>query len=154
MPDIASTRYEQYDAPLFTAKMKDLCADCEVLYQNANADAAVDGDLAPPQSPERKRGGSGNVSKTGANNAPLGARRQRVPAAASPRPDVGGDPDEIDLGEDDEDAQETSSTHVRRHATSCTLASTCVRVIPGACASAAGARWLTSSSDRSSSESP
>jgi simple sugar transport system substrate-binding protein/D-xylose transport system substrate-binding protein len=40
MPDIASTRYEQYDAPLFKAKMKELCATCEVLYQNANADAA------------------------------------------------------------------------------------------------------------------
>ncbi|WP_026413246.1 substrate-binding domain-containing protein [Actinomadura oligospora] len=40
MPDIASTRYEQYDAPLFKAKMKELCGGCEVLYQNANADAA------------------------------------------------------------------------------------------------------------------
>ena len=40
MPDIASTRYEQFDAPLFTAKMKELCAGCEVLYQNADADAA------------------------------------------------------------------------------------------------------------------
>ena len=40
MPDIASTRYEQFDAPLFTAKMEELCADCEVLYQNADADAA------------------------------------------------------------------------------------------------------------------
>ncbi|MEU5882544.1 substrate-binding domain-containing protein [Spirillospora sp. NPDC047279] len=40
MPDIASTRYELYDAPLFKAKIKQLCADCEVLYQNANADAA------------------------------------------------------------------------------------------------------------------
>ncbi|MFC4908233.1 substrate-binding domain-containing protein [Actinomadura gamaensis] len=40
MPDIASTRYEQYDAPLFKAKMKQLCGGCDVLYQNANADAA------------------------------------------------------------------------------------------------------------------
>ncbi|MFC5182536.1 substrate-binding domain-containing protein [Actinomadura harenae] len=40
MPDIASTRYEQYDAPLFKAKMRELCGGCEVLYQNANADAA------------------------------------------------------------------------------------------------------------------
>ncbi|WP_067818554.1 substrate-binding domain-containing protein [Actinomadura kijaniata] len=40
MPDIASTRYEQYDAPLFKAKIKELCGGCEVLYQNANADAA------------------------------------------------------------------------------------------------------------------
>ncbi|WP_327084914.1 substrate-binding domain-containing protein [Nonomuraea sp. NBC_01738] len=40
MPDIASTRYELYDAPLFKAKVKELCASCEVLYQNAQADAA------------------------------------------------------------------------------------------------------------------
>jgi len=40
MPDIASTRYELYDSPLFKAKIKQLCADCEVLYQNANADAS------------------------------------------------------------------------------------------------------------------
>lgn len=40
MPDIASTRYELYDSPLFKAKMKDLCADCEVIYNNANADAS------------------------------------------------------------------------------------------------------------------
>lgn len=40
MPDIASTRYEVYDAPLFKAKMAQLCNTCEVLYQNAGADAA------------------------------------------------------------------------------------------------------------------
>jgi D-xylose transport system substrate-binding protein len=40
MPDIASTRYELYDAPLFKAKMKQLCPKCTVLYQNAGADAA------------------------------------------------------------------------------------------------------------------
>ncbi|GAA1601051.1 sugar ABC transporter substrate-binding protein [Kribbella karoonensis] len=40
MPDIASTRYELFDAPLFTAKMKELCAGCTVLYQNAAADPA------------------------------------------------------------------------------------------------------------------
>ena len=40
MPDIASTRYELFDAPLFKAKMKELCPDCEVLYQNAQSDAS------------------------------------------------------------------------------------------------------------------
>ena len=40
MPDIASTRYELFDAPLFTAKMKGLCGGCTVLYQNAAADPA------------------------------------------------------------------------------------------------------------------
>lgn len=40
MPDLASTRYEQYDAPLFKAKMAELCPDCEVIYQNADSDAS------------------------------------------------------------------------------------------------------------------
>ena len=40
MPDLASTRYEQQDSPLFTAKMKALCAECEVIYQNADSDPA------------------------------------------------------------------------------------------------------------------
>ena len=40
MPDIASTRYELFDAPLFKAKVTALCPDCEVLYQNADADAS------------------------------------------------------------------------------------------------------------------
>ncbi|MEV6110826.1 sugar ABC transporter substrate-binding protein [Streptomyces sp. NPDC051940] len=41
MPDLASTRYEQYDAPLFKQKMKELCADCKVIYQNADSDASL-----------------------------------------------------------------------------------------------------------------
>ncbi|PRY55762.1 substrate-binding domain-containing protein [Glycomyces artemisiae] len=41
MPDLASTRYEQYDAPLFEQRMGELCADCEVIYQNADSDAAL-----------------------------------------------------------------------------------------------------------------
>jgi D-xylose transport system substrate-binding protein len=40
MPDQASTRYEQHDYPGFAAEMKRLCADCKVLYQNADADAS------------------------------------------------------------------------------------------------------------------
>lgn len=40
MPDVASTRYELYDSPLFKSKMKELCPDCEVIYNNANADAS------------------------------------------------------------------------------------------------------------------
>ena len=40
MPDRASTRYEQQDRPLFEAKVKDLCAECSVVYQNADADPA------------------------------------------------------------------------------------------------------------------
>lgn len=40
MPDLASTRYEQYDAPLFKKRMKELCPNCKVLYQNADSDAS------------------------------------------------------------------------------------------------------------------
>jgi len=41
MPDLASTRYEEQDAPLFTAAVAELCPNCEVLYQNADADPAA-----------------------------------------------------------------------------------------------------------------
>ncbi|NBO21223.1 MAG: sugar ABC transporter substrate-binding protein [Rhodobacteraceae bacterium] len=41
MPDQASTRYEQHDFPGFKAEMAKLCASCNVIYQNANADAAT-----------------------------------------------------------------------------------------------------------------
>ncbi|MDQ6898525.1 MAG: substrate-binding domain-containing protein [Candidatus Dormibacteraeota bacterium] len=41
MPDIASTRYEVSDHPLFEAKIKSLCSSCSVIYANANADAAT-----------------------------------------------------------------------------------------------------------------
>jgi len=41
MPDLASTRYEEQDAPLFTAAVAELCSNCEVLYQNADADPAA-----------------------------------------------------------------------------------------------------------------
>lgn len=41
MPDQASTRYEEHDFPGFEAEMKKLCADCTVIYQNANADVAL-----------------------------------------------------------------------------------------------------------------
>lgn len=41
MPDQASTRYEQHDWPGFQAAMKELCSDCTLVYQNANADAAL-----------------------------------------------------------------------------------------------------------------
>ena len=41
MPDQASTRYEQHDYPGFKAEMEKLCASCTVIYQNANADVAL-----------------------------------------------------------------------------------------------------------------
>lgn len=39
MPDEASTRYEQHDAPGFKSAMSQLCSGCQVLYNNADADA-------------------------------------------------------------------------------------------------------------------
>lgn len=39
MPDQASTRYEQHDAPGFKQAMGKLCPSCQVLYNNADGDA-------------------------------------------------------------------------------------------------------------------
>lgn len=41
MPDQASTCYEQHDFPGFKAEMSKLCAECKVIYQNANASATL-----------------------------------------------------------------------------------------------------------------
>lgn len=41
MPDQASTRYEEHDFPGFQKSMGELCADCTVIYQNANGDVAL-----------------------------------------------------------------------------------------------------------------
>jgi D-xylose transport system substrate-binding protein len=41
MPDQASTRYEQHDFPGFKAEMEKLCPKCTAVYQNANADVAL-----------------------------------------------------------------------------------------------------------------
>ncbi|MFE1646556.1 substrate-binding domain-containing protein [Microbacterium sp. P01] len=41
MPDLASTRYEQQDAPLFKEKVAELCPDCTVNYQNAAGDPST-----------------------------------------------------------------------------------------------------------------
>lgn len=41
MPDQASTRYEEHDYPGYEAAMKELCPDCTVIYQNANADVSL-----------------------------------------------------------------------------------------------------------------
>ena len=40
LPESKTTRYEALDRPLFEAKVKELCPDCEVLYSNADQDAA------------------------------------------------------------------------------------------------------------------
>src|SRR4051794_2809763 len=40
LPETKTARYESQDKPLFEAKVKELCGDCEVLYSNADQDAA------------------------------------------------------------------------------------------------------------------
>ena len=37
LPESQTTRYEQFDKPLFEAKVKALCSGCTVIYENANA---------------------------------------------------------------------------------------------------------------------
>jgi D-xylose transport system substrate-binding protein len=40
LPENATTRYEKFDKPLIEAKIKELCADCSVQYDNAAGDPA------------------------------------------------------------------------------------------------------------------
>ncbi|WP_327288255.1 sugar ABC transporter substrate-binding protein [Streptomyces sp. NBC_01198] len=40
LPENATTRYEKFDKPLIEAKIKELCADCNVQYDNAAGDPA------------------------------------------------------------------------------------------------------------------
>ncbi|HMG45808.1 MAG TPA: sugar ABC transporter substrate-binding protein [Acidimicrobiales bacterium] len=40
LPETKTARYESQDRPLFEAKVEDLCADCEILYSNAEQDAS------------------------------------------------------------------------------------------------------------------
>ncbi|WP_433893291.1 sugar ABC transporter substrate-binding protein [Streptomyces sp. CA-111067] len=40
LPENATTRYEKFDRPLITAKIKSLCSDCSVDYANAAGDAS------------------------------------------------------------------------------------------------------------------
>ena len=40
LPETKTTRYEAQDRPLFEAKVKAVCADCQVIYSNAAQDAS------------------------------------------------------------------------------------------------------------------
>lgn len=40
LPESKTTRYESFDRPMFEAALKAACADCEVLYSNADQDPA------------------------------------------------------------------------------------------------------------------
>jgi D-xylose transport system substrate-binding protein len=46
LPESKTTRYEAQDRPQFEAKVKALCPDCQILYSNANQDAAAQQDQA------------------------------------------------------------------------------------------------------------
>ncbi|EON24658.1 MULTISPECIES: sugar ABC transporter substrate-binding protein [Nocardioides] len=40
LPESKTTRYEAFDRPLFEAKVGELCAECEIVYYNADQDEA------------------------------------------------------------------------------------------------------------------
>jgi D-xylose transport system substrate-binding protein len=40
LPETKTARYESKDRPLFEAKVKALCSNCQIIYSNANQDAA------------------------------------------------------------------------------------------------------------------
>src|ERR1700754_3878712 len=40
LPETKTTRYEEQEKPRFEAKVKELCPNCKVIYENANQDAA------------------------------------------------------------------------------------------------------------------
>jgi D-xylose transport system substrate-binding protein len=40
LPETKTTRYEEQDRPNFERRVKELCSDCEVIYSNADQDAA------------------------------------------------------------------------------------------------------------------
>jgi D-xylose transport system substrate-binding protein len=46
LPETAVARYETKDKPYFEEKLKELCDSCELLYANANSDAAAQQDQA------------------------------------------------------------------------------------------------------------
>ncbi|MEE4597048.1 substrate-binding domain-containing protein, partial [Streptomyces sp. DSM 41524] len=41
LPEDQTARYENFDRPFVTKKIKALCADCKVLYVNAKSDPSV-----------------------------------------------------------------------------------------------------------------
>ena len=41
LPETQTTRYEAHDKPEFEAAMNAACPDCELIYSNANQDAAA-----------------------------------------------------------------------------------------------------------------
>ena len=91
MPDTASTRYELADRPLFEKRLKELCADCTVLYQNADADAAkqqqqadsalAQGVKAIVLDPVDSAAAATTVQKAQSQNVPIIAYDRPIPKA-------------------------------------------------------------------------
>jgi D-xylose transport system substrate-binding protein len=86
LPDSDIPRYETFDRPLLTQHLRELCPKCEVLYQNANQDTAVQ------QSQAEALLTSGArvlildaVDATGANAIVNNAKSQDVPVVAYDR---------------------------------------------------------------------
>jgi D-xylose transport system substrate-binding protein len=86
MPDLASTRYELSDRPKFEAKIKSLCAGCEVVYANANSDAAQQQQQANSALAQVKAIVLDPVDSTGAASIVQAAKAQGVPVIAYDRP--------------------------------------------------------------------
>ncbi len=87
MPDIASTRYELFDRPLFEAKIKALCAGCEVVYANANASAATQQQQANSALAQGVKAiVIDSVDSTAAASIVNAAKAQKVPVIAYDRP--------------------------------------------------------------------
>ena len=87
MPDLASTRYELSDRPKFEAKIKSLCPGCEVIYANANSDAAQQQQQANSALAQGARAiVLDPVDSTGAASIVQAARAQNVPVIAYDRP--------------------------------------------------------------------
>jgi D-xylose transport system substrate-binding protein len=87
MPDLASTRYELSDRPKFEAKIKSLCAGCEVVYANANSDAAQQQQQANSALAQGVKAiVLDPVDSTGAASIVQAAKAQGVPVIAYDRP--------------------------------------------------------------------
>ena len=70
LPDSVTARYESADKPYFEAKVKELCADCKVLYANA----------------DRRRGQAAAAGAVHADPGRRGARRSTRSTARRQRP--------------------------------------------------------------------
>src|SRR5215468_5265777 len=46
LPESKTARYESHDRPAFQRRVRELCADCEILYSNASQSAAKQQDQA------------------------------------------------------------------------------------------------------------